>query len=89
MKKTADETNPINEVFIHFYVTSYMKQSLKHTVSNELPFYISGRHILPVASLIPAKIHVLQTNGNTNVYSIPKYLVNGERNVGLLTVKQS
>ena len=38
----------------------------KNTVSNELPYYISGHHGLP--TLIPAKMHVLQTNGNTNVY---------------------
>ena len=31
----------------------------KHTASNELPCYISGDHRLPVASLIPAKMHVL------------------------------
>ena len=45
-----------------------MNQSLKHTFSNELPHFISGHHRLPVASLIPAKIHVLQINGNKNVY---------------------
>ena len=66
-----------------------MNQSLKTHCSNELPYFISGHHRLPVASLIPAKIHVLQTNGNANVYWIPKYLINTEYNVGLLTVKQS
>ena len=68
LKKPADETNPINEIFIHFYATSSMNQSLEPTVSTQLPYYISGHHGLPVASLIPAKIHVLQTNGNKNVY---------------------
>ena len=61
----------------------------KHVVSNELPCYISGHHRLSAASLIPAKIHVLQTNCNTNVNLIPQYHVNSECNVGLLTVKQS
>ena len=68
MKKIADETNLINEMFIHFYTTSLMNKSLKHIVSNELHYYISGHHRLPVANLIPAKIHVLQTDGNKNVY---------------------
>ena len=66
-EKNSDEINRINENFIHFYVTSLMNQS-KHTVSNELPYNISGHHRLPVASLIPAKIHTLQTIGDTHVY---------------------
>ena len=69
---------------LHWWISHY-----KHSVSNELPYNISGHHRLPVASLIPAKVHVLQTNGNTNAYLKPKCLVNSDCNVGLLTVKQS
>ena len=48
---------------LHWWISYY-----KHTVSNELPYYIWSYHEIPVAILIPTKIHVLQANGNTNVY---------------------
>ena len=44
----------------HSFLCDFIDESVTKNTPNELPYYIKGHHRLSVASLIPAKIRVLQ-----------------------------